>query len=304
MNNKRGAVQIEFRQQTHHRVLEGDARDLSFLGKESIHFVCTSPPYADLIEYPKRSGQLGNYASYETFLDDLDVVWAEALRVLVPGGRVACVVGDVCIPRRRAGRHYVLPLSSDLQVRARKIGFDVLTPIRWHKVANIKLEASTSSRFLGKPNLPNGIVKNDIESILFFRKPGYRKPTTEMERASFIPTDEYIRYFSPVWSDVTGQQRRDHPAPYPLEIPRRLIRMFSFAGDVVLDPFGGTGTTAIAAMQAGRNSVTVELEPSYVDLIAKRFEKERTLFAQVSVERMHESVQILTESPRARRVSL
>ncbi len=301
MNSKRVATRIEFRQQTHHQVLEGDARDLSFLGKESVHFICTSPPYADLIEYPKHAGQLGNYASYEAFLDDLDIVWAEALRVLVPGGRVACVVGDVCVPRRRAGRHYVLPLSSDLQVRARKVGFDVLTPIRWHKVANIKLEASTSSRFLGKPNLPNGIVKNDIESILFFRKPGYRKPTAEMEQASYIPTDEYIKYFSPVWSDVTGQLRRDHPAPYPVEIPRRLIRMFSFAGDTVVDPFGGTGTTAVAAMQTGRNSITVEIEPSYIDLTAKRFEKERTLFAQISIRRANESSKTVKENTLVRR---
>src|SRR4029078_800232 len=126
----------------------------------------------------------------------------------------ACVVGDVCVSRRAAGRHYVLPLSADIQVRARRLGFDVLTPIRWQKVANIRLEASRSSRFLGKPNLPNGIVKNDLEHILFFRKlGGYRKPTTEMEKRSFIKTEDYARWFAPVWSDVTGQLRRDHPAP-------------------------------------------------------------------------------------------
>ena len=210
---------------TKHTVVEGDARDLTFLEKGSVHFVCTSPPYADLIEYPDHTGQLGNMASYEAFLDELDKVWAECLRVLVPGGRVACVVGDVCVSRREAGRHYVLPLSADIQVRARRLGFDVLTPIRWQKVANIKLEASKSSRFLGKPNLPNGIVKNDIEHILFFRKPGYRKPTPEMERLSHISTEEYARLFAPVWTDVTGQLRRDHPAPYPVEVPRRLIRM-------------------------------------------------------------------------------
>jgi len=100
------------------------------------------------------------------FLDELDSVWAECLRILVPGGRVACVVGDVCISRRKGGRHHVLPLSADLQVRARKLGFDNLTPIRWHKVSNITLEASRSSRFLGKPNLPNGVVKNDLEHAL------------------------------------------------------------------------------------------------------------------------------------------
>jgi modification methylase len=128
-------------------------------------------------------------------------------------------------------------------------------------VANIKLEASRSARYLGKPNLPNGVVKNDLEHILFFRKPGgYRKPTEEMEKRSFIPTDDYARWFAPVWTDVTGQLRRDHPAPYPLEVPRRLIRMCSFAGDTVVDPFAGTGTTALAALETGRNSVSVEIE--------------------------------------------
>lgn len=255
---------------TKHAIIEADARDLTFMEKGSIHFVCTSPPYADLIEYPDHTGQLGNMASYEAFLDELDKVWAECLRVLVPGGRVACVVGDVCVSRREAGRHYVLPLSADIQVRARRLGFDVLTPIRWQKVSNIKLEASRSSRFLGKPNMPNGIVKNDIEHILFFRKQGYRKPTPEMERLSRIETEDYSRLFAPVWTDVTGQLRRDHPAPYPVEIPRRLIRMFSFATDTVLDPFGGTGSTALAAIETGRNSVSVEVEPSYVDLLERR----------------------------------
>jgi modification methylase len=261
---------------TRHLIREGDARDLSFIDSESVHLVCTSPPYGALKQYPHNSSQLGNIKSYEQFLNELDAVWKECARILVPGGRVACVVGDICISRREGGRHYVLPLSADLQVRARKIGFDCLTPIRWCKVSNIRLEASRSSRFLGKPNLPNGIVKNDIEHILFFRKSGgYRKPTPEMERRSFINTDDYAHWFSPIWTDVTGQIRTDHPAPYPIEIPRRLIQMFSFAGDTVLDPFGGTGTTTLAALHTGRNSISVEIEPRYIELIADRLRSER-----------------------------
>lgn len=254
-----------------HVIREGDARDLSFIESGSVHLICTSPPYGSLKEYPDP--QLGNIKSYVMFLEAMAAVLAECFRVLVPGGRVACVVGDVCVSRREGKRHYVLPLSADLQVRAREFGFDCLTPIRWLKVANIKLEASRSSRFLGKPNLPNGIVKNDVEHILFFRKPGYRKPTPEMEKRSHIPTDDYAKWFSAVWTDVTGQLRRDHPAPYPIEIPRRLIRMFSFAGDTVVDPFGGTAaTTALAALETGRNSISVEIEPSYLDLMAERLE--------------------------------
>jgi site-specific DNA-methyltransferase (adenine-specific) len=138
-------------------------------------------------------------------------------------------------------------------------------------VANVRLEASQSSRFLGKPNLPNGVVKNDIEQILFLRKPGYRKPTPEQEAASFIATEEYARLFAPLWADVPGQvRRRGHPAPYPLEIPRRLIRMFSFTRDTVLDPFVGTGTTMLAARELGRHSIGVELERVYIELARAR----------------------------------
>jgi modification methylase len=281
---------------TRHVVKEGDARDLSFLGTESVHLVCTSPPYGSLKTYPEHPAQLGNISSYETFVAELDAVWAECFRILVPGGRIACVVGDVCVSRRQGGRHYVLPLSADLQVRARTFGFDCLTPIRWIKVANIRLEASRSSRYLGKPNLPNGVVKNDVEHILFFRKPGgYRKPTAEMERGSFISSVDYAKWFAPVWTDVTGQLRNGHPAPYPIEIPRRLIRMFSFVGDTVVDPFAGTGTTAVAALETGRNSVNVEIEPTYVELVANRLESFQSS-ASVQVERLGASRKVIAEA--------
>ena len=249
----------------------GDARNLDWIPDESVHLVCTSPPYGMLKEYPETPGQLGNIPEYDAFLEELDHVWRECLRVLAPGGRVACVVGDVCLSRRSAGRHHVLPLSADIQVRARQVGLDCLTPILWLKVANIVLEASRSSRYLGKPNLPNGIVKNDVEHILFLRKPGgYRSPTEDQERQSFIPTEEYTKLFTPIWSDVRGQQRTEHPAPYPLEIPERLIKMFSFTGDTVLDPFSGTGTTALAAMKLGRNSISVDIERRYLELAESR----------------------------------
>jgi DNA modification methylase len=270
---------------TTHSIYEADARDLSWIGTESVHLVCTSPPYGSLKEYPDHPQQLGNLAVYEEFLTELDRVWAEALRILVPGGRIACVVGDVCISRRRGGRHHVLPLAADIQVRARKLGLDCLTPIRWYKVANIALEASRSARYLGKPNLPNGVVKNDVEHILFLRKPGgYRSPTPEMEKRSFISTDDYVKWFSSIWTDVKGQLRKEHPAPYPVEIPRRLIRMFSFAGDIVVDPFAGTGTTALAALETGRNSISVEIDPSYVDLVEQRLNSSK-LAGRVEVQR-------------------
>jgi site-specific DNA-methyltransferase (adenine-specific) len=270
---------------TRHIIYEGDSRDLSAIPDGSVHLVVTSPPYAALKRYEEHPAQLGHITDYDAFLIELDKVWADCLRVLVPGGRVVCVVGDVCVSRRQGGRHYVLPLSSDIQVHGRALGFDVLTPIRWLKVANIKLEASNSSRFLGKPNLPNGVIKNDLEHILFLRKPGgYRKPTPAMEEGSRISTDDYSEWFSPIWT-VGGASTHEHPAPYPKEIASRLIRMFSFVGDVVLDPFAGTGTTSLAALETGRHSVGVEIEPKYLDIIERRLGQIPLAGAEVRVIR-------------------
>jgi modification methylase len=244
-----------------------------------IELVVTSPPYGLLKAYADAPGQLGNGAdptsveAYEAFLDELDRCWRECARVLVPGGRISCVVGDICLSRRAAGRHHVLPLAADIQVRARQIGLDNLTPIRWLKVSNIQLECSTSSWYLGKPNLPGGVIKNDIETIVMLRKPaGYRRPTPEMERASRIDTEEYRRLFRPVWDDVKGESTRrwNHPAPYPEELSSRLIRMYSFVGDTVLDPFAGSGTTTASAIKNQRNSVSVEIVPDYVETMARR----------------------------------
>jgi site-specific DNA-methyltransferase (adenine-specific) len=136
---------------TIHRLVEGDARDLSFLEDGSIHLVVTSPPYWTLKEYPENPSQLGNLSDYERFLDSLNAVWKECLRVLVPGGRLVCVVGDVCLSRRQYGRHVVVPLHADICVMCRKLGFDNLNPVIWHKIANAKYEVENGTKFLGKP---------------------------------------------------------------------------------------------------------------------------------------------------------
>jgi len=262
---------------TTHELHLGDARDLSWIADKSVDLVVTSPPYWTLKKYEARKGQLGEVTEYEAFLDELDKVWRHCARVLVEGGRICCVVGDVCLPRKANGRHYVMPLHADVQVRARQLGLDCLTPILWHKISNGATEAQgNGAGFYGKPYQPGAVVKNDVEYIIFMRKAGeYRKTTMLQKALSMLTKDEMQTWFSSFWSDVKGASTRDgHPAPYPVELAERLIRMFSFAGDTVLDPFLGTGSTTIAAIRTGRNSIGNEIEPKYLDLARERIQVE------------------------------
>jgi modification methylase len=264
---------------TLHQMILGDARDLTFISGESVHLVATSPPYFNLKSYASDADgrQLGRIDDYEHFLDELDRVWGECARILVPGGRICCVIGDILIPRRADGRHRVLPLPSDIQVRSRKNGLDNLTPILWFKIGNRTNEAGGgSSGYYGKPYQPGAIIKNDIEHVVMLRKPGGYRTTPMIQRAlSMIQRDEMNAWMRPVWSDIRGASLRDgHPAPFPLEMAERLIRMFSFAGDVVLDPFAGSGSTATAAIRAGRNSISVEVEEEYLNAATRRAARE------------------------------
>ena len=266
------------------RLHQGDARELDWLADESVHLVVTSPPYWTLKEYNDSPGQLGHVKEYEAFLNELDRVWRHVFRILVPGGRLVCVVGDVCLARREHGRHYVMPLHADITVRCRRIGFDNLNPILWLKIANATLEVDNGSKFLGKPYEPNAIVKNDVEFILMQRKPGgYRSPTETQRKLSMIAKDDFDRWFQQTWS-LTGASTRDHPAPFPVELADRLVRMFSFVGDTVCDPFAGTGTTLVAAAQARRNAVGIEIDPSYVRLAENRLTEVGDLFHQPRIE--------------------
>jgi modification methylase len=261
---------------TTHRVLLGDARDLSQVEDGAVQLVVTSPPYWTLKRYHDHPDQLGAIEDYLRFLDELDRVWRECFRVLALGGRLCIVVGDVCLSRRKAGRHRVVPLHADITTRAVAAGFDNLAPIFWYKIANIQTEMDRPGYFLGKPFEPNGIIKNDVEYILMLRKPGeYRHPTAEQREQSRIPKDLYHRWYRQIWDDVGGASTREHPAPYPMEIADRLIRMFSFAGDTVLDPFLGTGTTTLAAMDAGRNSIGIEIDPLYLRTVRQRLLRHR-----------------------------
>lgn len=296
---------------TTHRLINGNARDLSFLDDESVHLVITSPPYWNLKRYNETPGQMGHLQDYETFLRELEKVWSHVLRVLVPGGRLVCVVGDVCVARRDFGRHLVFPLHADICVICRRIGFDNLNPIIWHKIANASYEVANGSKFLGKPYEPNAIIKNDMEFILMQRKPGgYRKPSDAQRDASRISKDEFDRWFQQIWN-IPGASTKHHPAPFPLELATRLVRMFSFAGDTVLDPFCGSGTTMIAAFKTGRSSVGVEIDPDYCRMAARYLKAETTnlfssaqlIFEKVPMDRacMVKEDQALYEVRPARR---
>jgi len=259
---------------TTHRLINGDARDLSFLPNESIHLVITSPPYWNLKRYNENPDQIGHIEDYESFLNEIRLVWEHVFRILVPGGRLVCVVGDVCVSRRKFGRHLVFPLHADICVLCRKIGFDNLNPIIWHKIANASFEVENGSKFLGKPYEPNAIIKNDMEFILMQRKPGgYRKPTEEQRKLSKIDKKDFDTWFQQIWH-ITGASTRNHPAPFPLELATRLVRMFSFCGDTILDPFCGTGTTMVASLKYGRNSIGIDIEPEYCRMAARYLKKE------------------------------
>ena len=272
---------------TTHALYRRDARAADFLPPNSVHLVVTSPPYWTLKDYNPGAGQMGEIEDYEQFLSELDRVWRACFDALVPGGRLICVVGDVCLSRRRnKGEHLVMPLHASIQEHCRRLGFNNLAPIIWHKIANAAFEAEgNGGGFLGKPYEPNSVIKNDIEFILMERKPGgYRSPSVATRVLSVIPAERHKVWFQQIWTGLTGASTRQHPAPYPLELAERLVRMFSFVGDTVLDPFMGTGTTNIAAARWGRNSIGVEVDPAYFDMAARRIEADTPkLFANRTI---------------------
>ena len=270
---------------TTHKLLNGDSRSIDLV-PESVDLVVTSPPYWTLKRYEDHEGQLGHHEDYEGFLIELDKVWEACFQALTPGGRVVCVVGDVCLSRRKNnGRHTVVPLHASIQEHCRAIGYDNLAPIIWHKIANAVYEVEGSGAgFLGKPYEPNAVIKNDIEFILMQRKPGgYRSPSIATRVLSLISEKDHRAWFQQIWTGLTGASTRKHPAPYPVDLAERLIRMFSFAGDTVFDPFLGSGTTSVAAIRTGRNSVGCEIDPGYLNAARKRIESERDMFSVAEV---------------------
>ncbi len=261
-----------------------DSRNLSMIPDESVHLILTSPPYWNLKKYNDHTYQLGHIDDYQKFLDQLDLVWQECYKKLVIGGRMVVVVGDVLLSRREFGRHKVVPLHADIQVRCERIGFDNLAPIFWHKISNAAFEVPGNTKFLGKPYEPNGIIKHDIEYILMLRKNGgYRKPTYDQRRLSVISEKEFNLWYNQIW-DFNGASTKNHPAPYPEELSNRIVRMFSFVGDTILDPFLGSGTTLVSCSRIGRNGIGIEVDKSYAQYAYQRLFKTLDLYKQDTIE--------------------
>ncbi len=255
---------------TSHLLSVNDAREMHNIPSNSIHLILTSPPYWSLKKYNDSEGQLGHIQEYDQFLDELDKVWRHSLRVLVPGGRLIIVVGDVCLSRRKNNYHTVIPLHSSIQERCRLLGFCNLAPIIWSKISNVNFEVNRGGGFLGKPYEPNAVIKNEIEYILMMRKSeGYRNPSKAARLLSVISEINHKRWFKQIWN-IPGESTKYHPAPFPLKLAERLVRMYSFVGDVVFDPFMGTGTTNIAAKLWGRNSIGFEIDTNYFKLAKEK----------------------------------
>lgn len=248
--------------------LGSDSRDMQFLDDKSVHLVVTSPPYWQLKDYGTAE-QIGFHDSYETYINDLNLVWAECARVLKPGCRVAINVGDQFARAECYGRYKVIPIRTEIIRCLESLGLDHMGSIIWRKVTtcNTSGGASVMGSF---PTPRNGVVKLDYEFILLFKKPGRTPPPSkEAKENSKMTTEEWNQYFSGHW-EFPGEKQVGHIAMFPEELPKRLIRMFSFPGEVVLDPFFGSGTTMVAARDLGRGCTGVELNVEFEEHMTER----------------------------------
>ncbi len=228
----------------------------------SIHLVVTSPPYWDIKDYG-HPGQIGRGQPYERYIEALGHVFAECYRVLHDGCRMAVNVGDQYLRAKEYGRYRVQPISADVIVKCREIGFDFMGSIVWRKVTTTKTTGGGS--MMGSIYYPkDGHITYEHEYILLFRKPGnWPRPTEEAKKRSKLTLQQRSAWFRGVWDDIPPQRQAEHVAMFPLELPRRLIRMYSFWGETVLDPFLGSGTTTLAAAIEGRNSVGYEVNDGF-----------------------------------------
>jgi site-specific DNA-methyltransferase (adenine-specific) len=258
---------------TKHKIINGDSRNMAELKNKSVNLIITSPPYWQLKDYGTEN-QIGYNDSYEEYTNNLNLVWNECYRVLDNGCRLCVNIGDQFARAVYYGRYKVIPIRTEIIKFCESIGFDYMGAVIWQKQTTTNTTGGAS--IMGSFPYPrNGIFSIDYEFILVFKKLGNpKKPDKELKELSRITKEEWKEYFSGHWN-FSGAKQDGHIAMFPEELPRRLIKMFSFVGDTVLDPFLGSGTTSIAAKKLNRNSVGYEINPEFIPFIKRKLNIEQ-----------------------------
>ena len=253
---------------THHKIIIGDSRNMIEVADESVHLIITSPPYWQLKDYG-NGNQIGFDDSYEDYINNLNIVWNQCHRVLKKGCRLCVNIGDQFARSVYYGRYKVIPIRTEIVKFCETIGFDYMGAIIWQKVTTCNTTGGAT--IMGSFPFPrNGILKIDYEFILIFKKHGTApRVSKEIKEKSRMTIDEWNQFFCGHWN-IPGEKQDKHLAMFPEEVPRRLIKMFSFVNDTVLDPFLGSGTTSLAAKKLSRNSIGYEINPEFMPLIKEK----------------------------------
>jgi DNA modification methylase len=269
--------------QTHHKIIIGDSRGMKEVPDESIHLVITSPPYWQLKDYGNGK-QIGFNDTYEEYINNLNLVWNECFRVLHKGCRLCINIGDQFARSVYYGRYKIIPIRTEVIKFCESAGFDYMGAIIWQKVTTC--HTTGGATVMGSYPFPrSGIIKLDYEFILIFKKYGESpKVNKEIKEKSRLTGEEWSQYFIGHWN-FPGEKQDKHLAMFPEELPRRLIKMFSFVGDTVLDPFLGSGTTSLAAKNLDRNSVGYEINEDFLPTIKEKLGiKQKGIFEEAIVE--------------------
>ena len=268
---------------TLHRIFIGDSRNMADIHNESVHLIITSPPYWQLKDYGNGE-QIGYNDSYEEYINNLNLVWNECHRILHKGCRLCINIGDQFARSVYYGRYKVIPIRTEIIKFCESLGFDYMGAIIWQKVTTT--HTTGGATVMGSFPFPrNGILKIDYEFILIFKKYGNPpKVTKEIKDQSKLTKEKWNQYFTGHWN-FPGEKQDKHMAMFPEELPKRLIKMFSFVGDTILDPFLGSGTTSLAAKKLNRNSVGYEINEEFLTTIKEKLGINQTaLFQNVKFE--------------------
>ena len=261
-----------------HVLINGDSRNMAKIADQSVHLIVTSPPYWQLKDYG-TTNQIGFHDSYEAYINDLNLVWMECARILHNGCRLCINIGDQFARSVYYGRYKVIPIRTEIIRFCEHIGLDYMGSVIWQKQTT--MHTTGGGAVMGSFPYPrNGILKIDYEFILIFKKQGNApKPTTEQKEASILTKEEWNEYFKSHWT-FPGAKQDGHIAVFPVELPLRLIKMFSFVGETVFDPFMGSGTTALAAQISGRNSMGYEINSEFKTFYQTKLNVGHSLFSK------------------------